>query len=138
MDSKALTESQRIARLFLISGGLISTVLVLLLLLTLLSGFIFDFFFFALGYVLPVPLMIWGVTLFVRYQRLLKNKLRMSEKRLWIETIIMNAVCLVFFLFMLDRFLDFPLTIQIGAAILNMLAIGFGLRALLTKEIAPT
>ncbi len=51
----------------------------------------------------------FGITLFVRYIRLFRNKLKMSQRRLWIETIVMNGLSLIFcyFMFQKDRTSEF-------------------------------
>jgi len=137
VDGKAVKEPQKIAQLFVISGWLIIVLLAVLVLCILLlePSFFLWVIWFGLIYILPLPLIIWGATLFVRYRRLLKDILKMSVNRLWIETVIMNAVCLMFFWFMFES-LELPLTIKIVVAIWNVLAIGLGFRALIKNEIA--
>ena len=87
---------------------------------------------FSLIYVLPIPLIVWGITLLVRYRRLFKDKLVMSEKRLWLETILMNVVNLVFFIWIMASF-NLPWVFSLAVALLNVIAILFSLRAFVEK-----
>ena len=87
---------------------------------------------FSLIYVLPIPLIVWGITLLVRYRRFFKDKLVMSEKRLWLETILMNVVNLVFFIWIMASF-NLPWVFSLVVALLNVIAISFSLRAFVEK-----
>ena len=71
---------------------------------------------------------IWGTILFVRYIRLFQNKLKISIKRLWIETIALNVLNLFLVYFVQELTLPYSVMLVVGIWIgLAMLLAGVAL-----------
>jgi len=104
----------------------------LLALLLLAPEFFLLGLWFSLIYIPSIPLILWGITLLVRYRRLLKDKLVMDETRLWIETTLMNLFSLGFFVWMLPIF-RVPLIAVSVVTLWNVVAIGLAIAAFLIK-----
>ena len=134
IDTRTTTLSKKIAQIFYWLGLPLIVVLAIacLVFFVIEPSFFMLALWFSLIYVLPIPLIVWGMTLLVRYRRLIKDKLVMSEKRLWLETIGMNAVGLWLFPWMLQS-LELSLSVVIVIAIWNVVAIGLALRAFVQK-----
>ena len=134
IDTRTTPLSKKIAQIFYWFCLLLLVVLALACLVVLVSGpsFFMLALWFSLIYIVPIPLIVWGMTLLLRYRRLIKDKLVMSEKRLWLETIGMNAVGLWLFPWMLQS-LELSLSVVIVIAIWNVVAIGLALRAFVQK-----
>ena len=62
---------------------------------------------------------IWEIILFVRYIRLCQNKLKISLKRLWIETILVNALSLLLLYFV--QTLSLPYSVRLASGIWSVL-----------------
>lgn len=88
---------------------------------------------FAAIRILPIPLFIWGLTLFVRYGRFLKNKLTVSEKQLWIETIVLNLLNLGLCFWSISSVLPLYATVLIG--LWNVVAIVLSVIALSKSQL---
>ena len=67
-----------------------------------------------------------------RYRRLLKGKLVIAEKRLWVETIFMNIVSLGFFSWAVLR-IELPFIFAIIVPLWNVIAICLALKAFVQK-----
>jgi len=94
MEFEETKLSHHVARAFTIVCAVICSFLAISVLVLLFSApYILGLgLMFAAIAILPIPVFIWGITLFIRYRRLLENKLNMSEQRLWIETIVLNIL----------------------------------------------
>ena len=136
IDTRTTPLSKKIAQIFYWFCLLLLVVLALACLVVLVSGpsFFMLALWFSLIYIVPIPLIVWGMTLLLRYRRLIKDKLVMSEKRLWVETILMNLVNLGFFVWVMPSF-RLPSVTSLAVALLNVVAICLALRALVSKDI---
>lgn len=96
---------------------------------------------FALFAVLPYPLFIWGLLLFIRYHSFLKGTL-LKPRRLWLETTLLNILCLVS-LVVLRSFYNAFFNSTLGWIVFlclvfwQLIAIGLSLRAYTLSSITP-
>jgi len=95
-----LSGQKRIAQIFLVACCLILAILTFISISQGLDDFVV-LVVYASYAIVPIPLFLWGITLFIRYIRLFQDKLEMSKERLWIETIFMNVTspvtCYIFY-----------------------------------------
>lgn len=89
--------SYRIARAFYIAcfvfcGFLLIAIVACIILAPFMLFMAYFLWLFVVFVILLIPIIIWGITLFVRYNRFLEDELKISEERLWLETIFLNLL----------------------------------------------